>query len=339
LRAAGVPPSFSICLDGRAEAVPAGQGEAALAPAETPGNGAQVFDLLRGLARGRARADVEFGDLADRRGAEEVFGEAGGVVDQGAVGRHAGFRQLGRGLQKGLGGGLGRLQQRGFQRGGDQGFQVAPADFGVGVFGADHLALLRQADLPAHRAGRLRQDGLVARAAAAADRAAAAVEHAQLDVVRVGQHVEQVDQRDLGAVELPVAGEDAAVLVAVGVAQHDVLLGAAALDQLGDAGQRVELAHDGRGIAQVFDGFEQRHDDQVVGGVAVQRAVHQADFLLQQQHFQQVAHGFGVADDVVADRLFAEAGARRAGGFENREFACARGPNRPRPPRAAAARR
>ena len=81
---------------------------------------------------------------------------------------------------------------------------------------------------PVHRARRLRQDGLVARAAAAADRAAAAVEQAQRDaVLRARSGVEQLDQRDLGAVQLPVAGEEAAVLVAVAVAEHDVLLGAA----------------------------------------------------------------------------------------------------------------
>jgi len=92
----------------------------------------------------------------------------------------------------------------------------------------------------------------------------------------------KVHQRNLGPVQLPVAGEDAAVFVAVGVAQHDVLLGAAALHQRGNAGQGVKLAHDGCGIAQVFDGLEQRHHDQVVGCMRVQRATQQPDFLLQQ---------------------------------------------------------
>ena len=41
-------------LDGRTKAIPAGQGQTALAPAEAPGNGAQVFNLLRSLAGGRA---------------------------------------------------------------------------------------------------------------------------------------------------------------------------------------------------------------------------------------------------------------------------------------------
>ena len=86
-----------------------------------------------------------------------------------------------RRLQKRLCRRLGRLQKRGLQRGGHQGFEVAPANLGVGVFGRNHFALLGQADLAAHRAGRLREDGLVTRAAAASHSAAAPVEHAQAD--------------------------------------------------------------------------------------------------------------------------------------------------------------
>ena len=135
------------------------------------------------------------------------------------------------------------MQQGGFQGGSDQGFKVAAADFGIGVLRAYDLALLGQADLSAHRARWLRQDRLVTRAAAASHRAAPAMEHAQLDVVRfmgphachcvccaaprgdcptlgrpggsAGEFVKKLNQRNLGAVELPVAGEDAAILVAV----------------------------------------------------------------------------------------------------------------------------
>ena len=43
-----------------------------------------------------------------------------------------------------------------------------------------------------------------------------------------------------------------------------------AAHQRRDARQRVEVAHDGRGVAQVVDGLEQRHDDQVeLGACAV----------------------------------------------------------------------
>jgi hypothetical protein len=133
----------------------------------------------------------------------------------------------------------------------------------VRVFRRDHFALFGQTDLPVHRAGRLREDRLVARAAAAPDRAAAAVEQAQRDAVVFAQRAEKLDQIDLGAVQLPVAGEAAAVLVAVGVAEHDVLLCAAAHHHGCDAGQRVEGPHDRCGVAQVADGFEQWRDDQI----------------------------------------------------------------------------
>ncbi len=216
-----------------------------------------------------------------------------------------------------LAGRLGGLQQGSLKCCGDQRLQVAPADFGVCILRADDFALLGQAYLSADRAGWLRQDGLVAWAAATADRATSPVKHAQLDVVCIGQLVEQLDQCNFCAVEFPVAGKDAAVLVAVRIAQHDVLLGATALYELGNAGQGIELAHDGCGISQVFNGLEQGDHYEVVGGMVVQRAVHQADFLLQQQHFQQVAHGFGVADDVVTYRLLAKACTGHKGGFKN----------------------
>ncbi len=74
--------------------------------------------------------------------------------------------------------------------------------------------------------------------------------------------------------------------------------------KLGHARHRVVVAHDAGGGAQVANGFKQRHHDELrLRGAAVQRALHQAHFFLQQQHFQQVAHGFGVADDVVAGWL------------------------------------
>jgi hypothetical protein len=106
----------------------------------------------------------------------------------------------------------------------------------VRVLRRDHLALLGQAELPVHRAGRLREDRLVARPAAASDRAAAAVEQAQRDAVVAPQAGEQIDQVDLGAIQLPGAGEAAAVLVAVAVGQHDVLLGARSLHEIRNTG-------------------------------------------------------------------------------------------------------
>ena len=99
------------------------------------------------------------------------------------------------------------------------------------------------------------------------------------------------------------------------------MLRAAALHQVCDAGQGVEGAHDGRGVAQVFNGLEQRHHNQVAYRVGVQRAAQQAGFFLQQQYFQQIAHAFGVADDVVADGFVAETLAHVTRHFKNRQFA------------------
>ena len=221
-------------LHGGAEAEPSRQRYPALSPGETPGNGAQILDALVRLAGGRARADVEVGNLLDGRGGEEVVREPRRLVDHLAIGGHARHRQLGRCLQKGgVGLGLGREQAR-FQACGHERFEVATADFRVGVFGGNDLALLGQSDLPVHGARRLGENGLVARASAAPHRAAAPVEEAQGDAIEGSEHP---GQRRGGAVKLPGAGEEPPVLVAVGIAQHDVLLAARAPDQPGNAGR------------------------------------------------------------------------------------------------------
>ena len=79
--------------DRRAEAVPARQSETRLAPGEAPRNGAQILDLARRLSRGRPRADVERGDLGDRRRGEEIIDEARRLVDEAAIGVHAPLRE------------------------------------------------------------------------------------------------------------------------------------------------------------------------------------------------------------------------------------------------------
>ena len=60
----------------------------------------------------------------------------------------------------------------------------------------------------------------------------------------------------------------------------------------------------------------------LVGVARIQRAAHKAAFLLQQQHFEKIAHRLRMADDVMADRLAAEIlCACRAARLEYREFA------------------
>ena len=80
----------------------------------------------------------------------------------------------------------------------------------------------------------------------------------QGDAVFFFEMLEHIDQCQFSLVERPVAGEDATVFVAVRIAQHDVLLAAAALHHGGDAGQGVIAAHDVRGLLQIFYGLKQR---------------------------------------------------------------------------------
>ena len=113
-------------LDGAGKSVPAGQQHAALRPAEHPGNGAQVLDPPGGLARSRTAADVELGDLGDRRGHAEVLEKTRRVVDQPAI-RPIGIgaeriHDLGVALRRRVGGV--RVQQARLQRGRDQGLQI-----------------------------------------------------------------------------------------------------------------------------------------------------------------------------------------------------------------------
>ena len=173
--------------------------------------------------------------------------------------------------------------------------------------------------MPTYRARRLRQDGLVTRAAASPHCAATAVEHTQPYFSR--QCVKRFRQGGFRAVQLPVAGENATVFVAVGVTQHDVLLATTGRHHVQNATKRIKRLHDRRRIAQIRDGFEQGYDDQVILRALTQDAAHQAGFFLKQQNFKQIAHGFGMADDVVANAGRAKPRHDLPGGFENCQFA------------------
>ena len=154
------------------------------------------------------------------------------------------------------------VEQRRLQRGGQQRLQVAVRDPGLGVLRGDHLTLLGDPQRALHRARRLREDRVVARATAAADGAAATVEQPQPD----SGLARRLDQVELGAVQRPVRGQVAAVLVGVRVAQHDLLAVAARGDN-GTVERKVKCRfQDRRSSLEVVDGLEQRHDpDRRVG--------------------------------------------------------------------------
>ena len=82
------------------------------------------------------------------------------------------------------------------------------------------LALLGDAEFAVEAVDWLREDGAMGRTAATANCPSTAMEEAEGDVALAGDLVE----RAVGLVDLPGAGNHAAVLVGVGVAEHDLLL-------------------------------------------------------------------------------------------------------------------
>ena len=88
------------------------------------------------------------------------------------------------------------VKQGGLQRGGEERLEVAVCDPRLGILGGDHLTLFGNAQRAVHRARRLRQDGVVARATATADGSAATVEEPQPD----SGLARRFDQIQLGAI-------------------------------------------------------------------------------------------------------------------------------------------
>jgi hypothetical protein len=149
--------------------------------------------------------------------------------------------------------GLG-VQQRRLQHRGHRQLEVLPGQGGQRVLVGDDLALLGHLDRAVQRAVRLGQDRLVGRAAAAADRAAAAVEQPQPHAVP-GRHVAQ---RPLRLVDRPLAGGDAGLLVGVGVAEHDLLQVAAGPHDLPVGRQGQHLVQQLAAGVQLGRGLQQR---------------------------------------------------------------------------------
>ncbi len=290
-------PSF----DRTAKAVPARQHEPALRPAEHPGNGAQILDSGRRLPRRRTAANIEVGDLADHRRVAEKAVEAVGFIDEGAIGAIGlGGEVLHR--RQILGSRLGcfRLQEGRFER--------------RRVFAGDDLALLGDANGTLDGADRLGEDRLVARSAAAADRAAATMKEAQPDIVAP----EYFDERDLRLVELPARGQETAILVAVGVAQHDLLDAAAAFEQARVFRQAQQLVHHVAAMAQILDRFEERHDIEIESALARPQ---QTRFFQQHGGLENVGDASGLRNHIVRHRGPPVAAMRLGGRAQNRQLA------------------
>ena len=122
------------------------------------------------------------------------------------------------------------------------------------VPGEDHLALLGHLEPAVHRAGGLGQHGPAGRAAAAAQRAAAAVEQGQPDVVLGGP-----PGQPLLRAEQPQVGADRAQLLGrVGVPEHGLQLPVARGQPLRHRLQGQHVVQDLGRVLQVRPALEQR---------------------------------------------------------------------------------
>ncbi len=182
------------------------------------------------------------------------------------------------------------------ERGGDHQLQIALGEDDVGVLPVQDLALFGDAEFAGEAVDRLGEDGAMGGAAAAADGSAAAVEEAQGHAALAGHLVE----RAVGLVDLPGAGDHAAIFVGVGVAEHDLLLVVPGFEQrlVGLAGP--EFAHDGGSVLEILDGLEER--DGLEAGIVAAAA--STSTLRRGGRARGREHVFGAggsADDVLAD--------------------------------------
>ncbi len=152
---------------------------------------------------------------------------------------------------------LARLQMREDRRG--QQLELVQRRAAVGVFRGHHLALLGDPQPALHGAGGLGGDGALGRRPAAADRAAAAVEEDRAQAVPR----QPLRQPPLGLVELPGRADEAAVLVAVGIAEHHLDQPVARAHAALGRRHLQQVVEDRRRVAEVLDRLEQRHHPEV----------------------------------------------------------------------------
>ena len=125
-----------------------------------------------------------------------------------------------------------------------------------------------------------------------------------------------VEQPDLRLVELPSGGDEAAVLVAVGVAEHHFLYRTAAVHEFPVFMQRQQTIHDAGAGLQIFDGLEQRDDvDRTATG-----GIDQPRLLQQQCELKHIGAALAHGDDALRDGVFAELGVGFDRRTEDREF-------------------
>ena len=279
-------------------AEPAGDDLAGLSPTEHPRDGPKVGDSCSGApTSGRSGADVHLPQLLDRSRGGEVLDQTRGLHEPaiggvGIVGHAVHDRVPPRDGALVVAGGL--VGQGGLQHRGERQVQVPTGDFRVAVLVGDDLALFSEFDLAVQDAVGLGENRGVGRPAAPADGSTPAVEHPDGDPgVR-----RDVPDGPEGLVDFPLGGSDPAVLVGIGVADHDLLGAAPQVDDLPvglDGEQGPQGGADG---AQVVDGLKQ--GDETQAG-RVMGKVDQSDLAGQDHGGQHVLDALGHGDDVALD--------------------------------------
>jgi len=102
---------------------------------------------------------------------------------------------------------------------------------------------------------------------------------------RPSSGLEHRDECQLGLVELPAGSQKSAVLVAVGIAEHDLLHAASAFEQAHVFRQTQQFVHHLAAMAQIIDCFEQRDDIEVEHSLARSQ---QTRFFQQHRGFENV---------------------------------------------------
>src|SRR5690606_28670699 len=118
---------------------------------------------------------------------------------------------------------------------------------------------------------------------------------------------------DFRLVQLPARGGVAAVLVAVGIADHHLLQAAPALEETAIFRNAEQPVHHADAVPKVGDRLEERHD--IDRAPALRR--YEARFLQQDREAQKIGDAARVGDDERADRSGADTFVRGAGRLQD----------------------
>ena len=185
----------------------------------------------------------------------------------------------------------------GIERGRDHQLEIALGQDHVAVLKVENLALFGDAELAVEAVEGLGVDGAVRGPTAAADRAAAPVKEPQMDVA-LARHLMQGTVR---LPNLPGGGDHAAILVGVGVAEHDLLLASPAFKQGLVCLRGPEFPANFRRVLQVLNRFKKRCNQQ--SRVVLRALRRDASQAREPQRAQHVFRTGGTGDDVLADAL------------------------------------